>query len=138
MSDTINVTIRLDRDIKERAESMFNDFGMNLSTAINVFIRQTLRQGKIPFEVSDPSFAKEPVVEISAQREDGTDAAASDPTWEMFKRWAAEGRGITLAKRRVSTAKATPIQFTDGSAPDSYDSLAILNETRADRFPPNI
>jgi len=30
MADTINVTIRLDRDIKEQAEKMFNDFGMNL------------------------------------------------------------------------------------------------------------
>jgi DNA-damage-inducible protein J len=49
MAETINVTIRLDRDVKERAERMFNDFGMNLSTAFNIFARQALRQGKIPF-----------------------------------------------------------------------------------------
>jgi DNA-damage-inducible protein J len=53
MSETINVTVRLDRDIKEQAETMFNGFGMNLSTAVNIFVRQSLRQGKIPFEISD-------------------------------------------------------------------------------------
>jgi len=56
MSETINVTIRLDRDIKENAEKMFSDFGMNLSTAFNIFARQSLRQGKIPFEIFDPFY----------------------------------------------------------------------------------
>ena len=58
MAETINVTIRLDKDIKERAETMFNDFGMNLSTAFNIFARQALRQGKIPFEIHDPFYNK--------------------------------------------------------------------------------
>ena len=58
MADTINVTIRLDRDIKEQAERMFNDFGMNLSTAFNIFTRQALRQGKIPFEICDPFYSE--------------------------------------------------------------------------------
>jgi len=56
MAETINVTIRLDRDVKENAEKMFNDFGMNLSTAFNIFARQALRQGKIPFEIYDPFY----------------------------------------------------------------------------------
>jgi DNA-damage-inducible protein J len=56
MTETINVTIRLDKDVKESAEKMFNDFGMNLSTAFNIFARQALRQGKIPFEIYDPFF----------------------------------------------------------------------------------
>jgi DNA-damage-inducible protein J len=56
MAETINVTIRLDREVKENAERMFNDFGMNLSTAFNIFARQALRQGKIPFEIYDPFY----------------------------------------------------------------------------------
>ena len=56
MADTINVTIRLDRDVKEQAEKMFSDFGMNLSTAFNIYARQSLRQGKIPFEIYDPFY----------------------------------------------------------------------------------
>ena len=65
MSETINVTIRLDRDVKEQAESMFRDFGMNLSTAFNVFIRQALRQGKIPFEIHDPFYSEKNQAELN-------------------------------------------------------------------------
>ena len=65
MADTINVTIRLERGIKERAEDMFSEFGMNLSTAINVFFRQSLRQGKIPFEIYDPFYSDENQAELS-------------------------------------------------------------------------
>ncbi len=55
VADTINVTIRLEREIKENAERLFN----NLSTAFNVFARQSLRQGKIPFEIYDPFYSPE-------------------------------------------------------------------------------
>ena len=58
MAETIDVTIRLDRDVKEQAEMMFNDLGMNLSTAFNIFARQALRQGKIPFEIYDPFYSE--------------------------------------------------------------------------------
>ena len=65
MADTINVTIRLDRDVKEQAEKMFNDFGMNLSTAFNIFARQSLRQGKIPFEIYDPFYSEKNQTELN-------------------------------------------------------------------------
>ena len=58
MAETINVTIRMNREIKENAEKLFDDFGMNMSTAFNVFVRQTLRQGKIPFEIYDPFYSE--------------------------------------------------------------------------------
>ena len=65
MADTINVTIRLDREVKERAERMFSDFGMNLSTAFNIFARQALRQGKIPFEIYDPFYSTKNQAELN-------------------------------------------------------------------------
>ncbi len=58
MADNINVTIRLDKEVKEKAEALFNEFGMNLSTAFNVFARQAVRQGKIPFEIYDPFYSE--------------------------------------------------------------------------------
>ena len=58
MSETINVTIRLDKEVKENVEKLFGEFGMNLSTAFNVFARQALRQGKIPFEIYDPFYSE--------------------------------------------------------------------------------
>ncbi len=65
MSKTINVTIRLDREVKENAEKLFNEFGMNLSTAFNIFARQALRQGKIPFEIYDPFYSEKNQTELS-------------------------------------------------------------------------
>jgi len=65
MAETINVTIRLDRDVKESAEKMFRDLGMNLSTAFNIFARQALRQGKIPFEIQDPFYSERNQAELS-------------------------------------------------------------------------
>lgn len=47
-----NVNIRMDSEIKKAAEAMFADMGLNISTAVNIFVRQTLRQGKIPFEIT--------------------------------------------------------------------------------------
>lgn len=59
MAQSVNVTIRLDRETKERVERLFEEFGMSLSTAFNVFARQSLRQGKIPFEICDPFYSEE-------------------------------------------------------------------------------
>ena len=69
-SKTINVTIRLDREVKENAEKLFGDFGMNLSTAFNVFARQSLRQGKIPFEIYDPFFSEKNQMELARRAKD--------------------------------------------------------------------
>ena len=64
-NQTINVTIRLDREIKENAEKLFSELGMNLSTAFNVFARQSLRQGKIPFEIYDPFYSEKNQIELA-------------------------------------------------------------------------
>ena len=38
----INVTIRIDEDLKEEADQLFDDLGMSFTTAINVFVKQSL------------------------------------------------------------------------------------------------
>ena len=65
MSNKVDITISLDREIKEKAENMFNDFGMDLSTAFNIFIRQSLRQGEIFFEIHDPFYSEANQAELS-------------------------------------------------------------------------
>jgi len=42
----------MDADLKIQADKLFNELGMNMSTAFNIFVRQSLREGRIPFEVS--------------------------------------------------------------------------------------
>lgn len=46
-----NITIRLDSDVKRECEGIFGDLGMNLTTAINVFLRKSIRVGGFPFDV---------------------------------------------------------------------------------------
>ena len=49
---TTNISIRMDSDLKIKADKLFGDLGMNISTAFNIFVRQSLREGRIPFEIS--------------------------------------------------------------------------------------
>ena len=49
---TTNISIRMDANLKVQADTLFNELGMNLSTAFNIFVRQSLREGRIPFDVS--------------------------------------------------------------------------------------
>ena len=48
---TTNVSIRMDTELKAQADELFAELGMNLSTAFNIFVRQSLREGGIPFEI---------------------------------------------------------------------------------------
>lgn len=60
MTETTNLNIRIDKTLKEQAEVFFGELGMNMTTAINIFVRQSLRQGKIPFEITltdDPFYS---------------------------------------------------------------------------------
>jgi len=60
MPETTNLSIRIDKELKEQAEAFFGELGLTMSSAFNVFVRQSLRQGKIPFELSlvpDPFYS---------------------------------------------------------------------------------
>lgn len=53
------INIRIDDNLKEKAEVLFAELGLNMSTAFNIFIRQSIREGGIPFEITtqiDPFF----------------------------------------------------------------------------------
>lgn len=51
MASTTNFSVRMDSNIKKQCETLYGELGMNLTTAINVFLRQSLRVGGFPFEV---------------------------------------------------------------------------------------
>ncbi len=55
------INIRIDDNLKEKAEILFEELGLNMSTAFNIFIRQSIRQGGIPFEITtqvDPFYSE--------------------------------------------------------------------------------
>ena len=47
-----NITLRIDSGIKAEAEKLFEDLGMSISTAFNIFLRQSVRMQAIPFAIS--------------------------------------------------------------------------------------
>ncbi len=46
-----NLNIRTDKDIKDQAEAIFNELGLNMTTAINMFLRTAIREHGIPFDL---------------------------------------------------------------------------------------
>ena len=46
-----SMNIRMDADVKKQAEALFGEIGMNMTTAINIFLRQSIRENGIPFEL---------------------------------------------------------------------------------------
>ena len=56
---TTSITIRMDENLKKQAEMLFEDMGLNMTTAITMFAKAVVRQNKIPFEISaDPLYAE--------------------------------------------------------------------------------
>lgn len=48
---TTNLNIRTDKGIKDQAEQIFNELGLTMTTAINIFLRTAVRERGIPFEL---------------------------------------------------------------------------------------
>lgn len=44
-------SVRMDEDLKRQFDALCADFGMNATTAFNVFARAVVRERKIPFEI---------------------------------------------------------------------------------------
>ena len=58
MSNT-SMNIRMDSDVKKQAQELFAKFGLDMTTAINMFLRQSIRQQGIPFALQlDPFYSK--------------------------------------------------------------------------------
>lgn len=63
-ASTTNIIIRMDSDLKAQADALFEQLGMNLSTAVNISVRQSLREGSIPFDISLDQPNKETIAAI--------------------------------------------------------------------------
>ncbi|MBZ4246758.1 type II toxin-antitoxin system RelB/DinJ family antitoxin [Streptococcus pneumoniae] len=47
----MSMSIRLDSEVKEQAQQVFNNLGMDMTTAINIFLRQAIQYQGLPFDV---------------------------------------------------------------------------------------
>lgn len=62
---TTNINVRVDSDLKKSAESLFSDLGLNMSTAITMFLKRAVSQDAIPFEVKRLTPNKETVAALA-------------------------------------------------------------------------
>lgn len=46
-----NLNIRTEKEVKEKADQIFSELGLNMTTAINIFLRTAIREHGIPFSL---------------------------------------------------------------------------------------
>ena len=66
-----NVTIRMDEGLKKQSEAVFDEMGLNMTTAITLFIKAVIRENRIPFEIRvDPFHSAANQARLRAAAED--------------------------------------------------------------------
>lgn len=56
---SVNTSIKIDPELKRDAQELFESLGLTLSSAINIFLRQSIREQAIPFRIGEPVFNDE-------------------------------------------------------------------------------
>ena len=56
---TVSTSIKIDAKTKKEAQELFKNMGMSLTTAINIFLKQAVREQRIPFYVGEPKYKEE-------------------------------------------------------------------------------
>ncbi len=51
---TVNVTLRVEKELKEEADTLFADMGLSLNAACRMFIKRAVQEQRIPFELCRP------------------------------------------------------------------------------------
>ena len=60
--------IRIDSTVKEQATRLFSDLGMDMSGAVNIFLRQCILRGGLPFSVEIPGYKQETLEAMAEAR----------------------------------------------------------------------
>ena len=84
---TINVSFRMDEALKKQAEHIFDEMGMNMTTAFTIFTKAVVRSGKMPFEIAvDPFWRVENqayIENVIAEYESGKAALVTKTIQEL-------------------------------------------------------
>lgn len=59
ISNTTNLNVRVDSKLKQDSDILFKDLGLNMSTAINMFLTKCVKTASIPFKIEEPKPSKE-------------------------------------------------------------------------------
>ena len=59
MAKTANINVRIEPEVKQRAENLFNSFGISVTDAINIFLHKSIMEGGFPFIIKQPRYNAE-------------------------------------------------------------------------------
>ena len=62
----VNVTIRIDEELKRQADELFSDFGLSFNAAMVMFAKQSIREQRIPFEITRNTISLAPPDTLSS------------------------------------------------------------------------
>lgn len=72
----IPTQIRIDSNVKAKANTLFNELGMDMSSAVNIFLRQCILRGGLPFNVEIPDYNEETLMAMDEARRISRDPEA--------------------------------------------------------------
>lgn len=90
---TVPTQVRIDENLKQQASELFNQLGLDMSSAINVFLRQSVLRGGLPFSVELPQYKPEVIEAMEEAKRISRDPNVKVYTnvSEMFKEILADG-----------------------------------------------
>ncbi len=75
--DFVKITLKMDRELIAEADSVFRKLGMDFSTAWNIFVRQTVRERRLPFQ---------PALDLKATEQETTNSQKENPFLKEFEK----------------------------------------------------
>ncbi len=85
MAKSNTLHIRIEPNVKEKAEATLKELGLSITDAINVFLNQVILQDGIPFEIRKPRYNKETIQAMEDTKNRKNLSKAFDNVEEMFK-----------------------------------------------------
>ncbi len=74
INEAINMSFRVDKELKKQADTLFRELGLNTSVALNMFLAQCVRNQALPFtpsRVEKNNKIEEPKEELKSAKADG-------------------------------------------------------------------
>jgi DNA-damage-inducible protein J len=101
VAELASLNIKIDRELKKQADALFGEMGINLATAVTIFVRQAVREQAIPFKIiadgdrAIAARAKEALRESRAQAaQNGTANMTMDEIDAEIQAYRREKRGL--------------------------------------------
>ena len=78
---TTSITFRIDESLKNQAEGLLAEMGLNMTTALNAFVKAVVREGRMPFEIVSDEYAFRQLIREKLSE---SQAISADPTAKRY------------------------------------------------------